>query len=439
MSLRVRLIASILCVFFVSLCVGGGAVGWHAIRSVRTEMQAAFSVAVQTLRNGLDGLAATDDPAQESARLVRMFDGDRHVRAELRTAARDLVASSTLHPVAADTPEWFAGVLSPAPASIRFDLGPDGTITLEPDPRNEISEVWTQLKDGLVAIGLFCGLSISLVAVVVRQALRPLDRLSAALVSLGAEEYGVRVPEAGPPEVMRVARGLNTMAERLDAARQRNLRLNQRLLTLQEEERADLARDLHDEIGPFLFAVNIDAATIEQLSGSGRGSDIADRTRAIREAVEHMQRHVRAMLHRLRPASPVEAGLTPALHKLIAFWHARRPGISFTLRVTVGDDVLDPPISAAIYRLVQEGLNNAVRHGDPDRVDIILDAGTGEVVVQVADDGIGIAAAKAAGFGLTGMRERVEALGGTLRMGAGARGRGLVVAARLPCAAALGA
>jgi two-component system sensor histidine kinase UhpB len=164
---------------------------------------------------------------------------------------------------------------------------------------------------------------------------------------------------------------------------------------------------------------------------------VPERTRAIREAVGHMQRHVRAMLHRLRPANPVEAGLTPALGALIAFWRARQPQIDFALEVSVDENGLSDPVMAAIYRLVQEGLNNAIRHGAAHQIQVVVEAGEGgEVIVRVVDDGTGLAASsdKSGGLGFTGMRERVEGLGGTLHVGAGNDGAGLVVAARLPCA-----
>jgi two-component system sensor histidine kinase UhpB len=264
--------------------------------------------------------------------------------------------------------------------------------------------------------------------------LRPLDRLSTALASVGSEDYAVRLQYAGPPETVRLAEGFNAMMDRLEAAQARNFRLNEQLLTLQEEERAELARDLHDEIGPFLFAVNLDVAAIEH--AAGRIADVAERAQAIREAVEHMQCHVRAMLHRLRPASPVEAGLAPALGNLIAFWRARQPRIDFTLAMSIDENRLGDSTMAAIYRLVQEGLNNAVRHGGPRRIEIFVGAvDTGEVLVRVADNGVGLTAADVPGLGLTGMRERVERLDGTLHVGAERDGKGLVVTARLPCAA----
>jgi two-component system sensor histidine kinase UhpB len=433
MSLRVRLIVSIGIVLLVTLCVAGAASGWHAIRSVQVEMQAALAVGAQTLRNGVDRLPETHNPDNAFGRLARTFDGDRHVRAVLQDAGGRFLTASNLPTLAPNVPEWFVALLAPSLPPMRFDVGAGRTITLEPDPHNEIGEVWTQLKDNLVAVAMACGLSIVLVSLVVGRALRPLDRLSAALASLGSGEYAVRVEHAGPPELVRLAQGFNAMAERLDAACARNIRLAEQVLTLQEEERADLARDLHDEVGPFLFAVNLDAASIERAAASGRIAEVPERAHAIREAVGHMQRHVRAMLHRLRPASPVAAGLGPALGNLVAFWRARQPEIDFAINVSVDEDGLGDPTIAAIYRLVQEGLSNAVRHGRPHRIEIAVgSADPGEVIVRVADNGSGLAASSTPGFGVTGMRERVEGLGGTLQVGADKNGKGLVLTARFP-------
>ena len=326
MSLRIRLIASILIVLLLSLCAGGLAAWWHAIRSVRTEMQAALGVAAQTLRNGIDVLPASGDRREDLRRLVLSFNGDRHVRVVLRDAGDRTLVASIVPALAPDVPQWFVAGLTPSLTAARLDVAEGGAIIAEPDPRNEIGEVWTQLRDDFLAVGLFCGLSIALVSFVAGRALRPLDRLSDALAALEPGEYAMRVDDAGPPELSRLARGFNTMAERLEAARQRNNRLNQQLLTLQDEERRELARDLHDEVGPFLFAVNLDAAAIEQAAASGRLAEIPERAGTIREAVGHMQRHVRDILNRLRPSNPVDTGLAQALEKLVTFWRARQPG-----------------------------------------------------------------------------------------------------------------
>lgn len=433
MSLRARLIASIVLVLVVCLGLGGAVAGWHAVRSVRTEMQSALAVGIQTMRNGINEIPGADNPDAETHRLVRTFDGDRHLRAILQDDGGAVADSSTVATLAPQMPGWFVALLAPRLDAARLPLPRHRAIVLEPDPHNEIGEVWTQLRDDLVADVMFCGLSIVLVSFVAGRALRPLDRLAAALDCVASGEYAVRVPRAGPPELDRLAKGFNAMTARLEEAQAQNLRLHEQLSTLQEEERADLARDLHDEVGPFLFAVHLDAAAIDQAASMSRTADVRERARAIREAVTHMQRQVRAMLLRLRPASPIDDGLSLALANLVAFWRARRPAIAFALTVSVDDDVLDEPTSAAIYRLVQEGLNNAVRHGQPRRIDVVVEwnAHCG-IEVRVVDDGRGIAGVVEPGLGLAGMRERVMALGGTLSVGDAPGGTGLAVVAQLP-------
>lgn len=427
MSLRVRLVVAVIAVLIVSLCAGGGLAVWNAGRTVATEMQAAMFVSAHTLANGI---AENENPV----RMIHAFDGDRHVRAVLLGRGGSETAASALRPPDDDVPEWFAALLRPAPHPEIFALPEGGQVELRPDPSNEIGEVWGQLLSFAVTAGLSAMLSILLIAAVIRQALRPLDRLVAALDQVRAGQYSVHVEPAGPPEIASLAHGINSMAEHLNEARLRNLRLNEQLETLQEEERADIARDLHDEVGPLLFAVTLDASAVEQAAGSG---EIAERAHAIRDAANRMRRHVRTMLNRLHPANPAEAGLEPALSDLLAFWRGRRPGIVFDLAICVDDDPPGSPRPAVIYRLVQESLSNAIRHGEAGRIVIRVESGADDwVLVRVEDDGVGIDATSQLGLGLIGMRERVEALGGTLQVGSAAAGSGVAVVARLPASGA---
>lgn len=453
MSLRTRLIASIALVLLAGLVAGGALAGWHVARSVRAEMQAALAVGERTVRLAVEESPGSNASLGELARLVRAFDGDRHLRAVLEDGARRALAASSPAAPAPGIPEWYVRLVAPDLAPARVPVSgdaPDGVpggaaVVLEPDPHNEAGEAWPPLRDGVSVVALFCVLTAVLVRLVVDRALRPLRRVAAALDAVGSGAYAVRVPQAGPPELARLARGFNAMAERLGTAEAQAQRLHRQLAALQEEERAGLARDLHDEVGPFLFAVGLDAAAIERAAASGHGAEVPERARAIREAVGHMQRHVRAMLKRLRPASPVEVGLAPALGNLVAFWRARRPAIGFALDVAAGADEVEEPAKAVIYRVVQEALSNAVRHGRPGRVEVSVRLGdAGEAVVRVSDDGAGLADTGLAGdgepgFGLAGMRERVAALGGSLHVGPRAGGTGLAVVARLPRAGAVGA
>ena len=431
-SLRVRLIGCLALVLAFSLAVGL-AVGLRtAAVLVFNELSVSLDVAGREVRNGL---AAAADQATLRRR-VAALDGDRHVVATLRDASGAVLARSRLRPVTDPVPGWFRRLLAPSLPPLRVQV-PGGTIELRADPDNELAERWSELSDSLLQLGLFCLLAAAGVLWTTDRAVRPLRQLTGAFQRIEAGDYATQIAAGGPPEIGQLLHQFNRMATKLAGTEAHNRRLHLQLLNLQEEERAGLARDLHDEIGPCLFAVNLHAAGIGALAARGRSEEIGAEIRAIHDAVAHMQRHVKAILGQLRPANPAAHGLAPAIDGLIAFWRGRYRDIAFSADIAVPDAALDEAASDAVYRVVQESLTNAVRHGRPNRVEIAVhcDEAAGDLRVHVADDGRGGEQPDGMGFGLAGMRERVTALGGTLSV-ANRSGRGWLVEARLPLAGA---
>ena len=439
MPLRVRLIAWVGSVLLVSLGCGSALVVWHAGKSVQTELRAALDVGTHGIQNGL-----ADRPG-DLRRLVATFDGNRHVRALLLDDQDRLVAASSLTVPTRKAPGWFRRLIADAPAVVRVTLpqaGDAAAIVLQADPTSEISEVSGESRDALAVLAGFALLTMLVIYAGVGRALRPLKSLSVAFSQIGKGNYLGRVPQHGPPELMRLADSFNRMASGLAAAAAQNRRLNERLRTLQAEERAELARDLHDEVGPMLFAVDMTAAAIERLAGNGRAAEIPAHVQSIHDAVGRMQRHVRAILERLRPLQAV--GLEAAVHRLVSFWRGRRPEIDFVVGITVHEEWLHDDLKETAYRLIQEGLSNAIRHGDPTRVELVIASDDDALIVEVTDDGPGMPAYGTdedgpARLGLMGMRERVMAMSGSLSIRQGAGGRGISLVARLPCAGSVDA
>jgi two-component system sensor histidine kinase UhpB len=439
LSLQGRLVACMALVLMLSLAIGTAIALHHAGGMVAAELRAARDVAAHALA---DLPASAQAPAALRQRIAA-FDGERHVVVTLLDAGTGAVlARSHPRPPGAAVPGWFRRLVAPPLTVRRLDLPGGGAVLIAADPANELAERWSELGDSLRQLGLFCLLAAIGVLWTTARALRPLGRLAEACARIAAGDYGAAVAPAGPAEVARLLAAFNRMAGRLAAAEAQARRLHQRLLTLQEAERADLARDLHDEVGPLLFAVNLHAASIDRLAGSGSTAGIAAQVQAIQDAVGRLQRQVRALLGQLRPAPPAAAqGLAPAVAALVAFWRSRHRDIVFTTAITLPETALTPPAREAIYRVVQEALTNAVRHARPRRIDIaVTRSADGTIDVRIGDDGAGAAAspqaapmppAHGAGFGLAGMRERLAALGGTLTA-ARAAGGGWTVLARLP-------
>jgi two-component system sensor histidine kinase UhpB len=297
---------------------------------------------------------------------------------------------------------------------------PDGSsdaLRLLPEPASDIAALWSAGINaaGVFAIAALVGLA--LIYWVIGRALAPLADLSRGLGEIGASGYRERVREKGPPELHSLQRGFNAMAERLAEIDERNRALEAQLLTIQDEERAEIARDLHDEIGPHLFAVALDAEMIGQCASQGDTGIIPDQVRSIQNAVSYMQRQVRELIARLRPTRAAELGLEAAIGDLVAFWQARQPNVEFISELDGADIAVPEPLRDVIYRVAQESVANALRHAETIRLSIALTRTGDCVAVTVANRGsMKPAAAEMPGLGLVSMRERVQAAGGSLHI-----------------------
>ena len=433
MSLRLKLLVSIAVGVLLTFLLGAAMIYAHATAKVATEMEAALAVGARIVTNTVDDFDQVGNVRRRLELLVADFDGDRHLRAEVVDAAGTRLFTSRVAAPDQPAPDWFYALLKGRFDKVEVALPKAfdevGKLSLEADSRNEVGEVWADAMKTLSLLALLVGVILAIVATLLGAALRPLDRLATAFGQIGGNVDEVHVPERGPVEMLRVYQAFNRMVDRLGRSEIANRRLNEQLLTVQEEERADIARDLHDEIGPFLFAVDVEAAAIGRLADERKAEAIPERVRSIRDSVGHMQAHVRGILARLRPAALLDLGLAHAIDNLVASWRARHPGIAFA--VDIAAPSLDERTEAAIYRVVQEALSNAVRHGAPSRVGIAIGERDGGIAITVTDDGRGLAADDAHGFGIPGMRERMSLGGGRLEVRPRAEG-GVVVAGWLP-------
>jgi len=430
-------IVAIALMLLVSVALGSALAWLHAVRSVAAEMDAALSVGEHTARTVAAYIDDRPDDAAQLRQLVGAFDGNRHMRAVLIGKDGAAIVSSSPAVPPDPVPGWFARMLGSYAPSAKLDLPPNPTaaaILLQTDPANEMTEVWTEFGDDLQVLLLFGLITFALIYWILGRALRPLRRISQAFSDIGPDVAVGPLAEEGPPELARLARGFNAMVDRLAWTEGKNRRLAEQLSTIQEEERSEIARDLHDEIGPYLFAMGVDASGAQKLAETRGLGDIASQIQSIRDGVVHVQQQVKAILGRLRSGTLAEFGLPQALENLASFWRARHGEVTITIETAGFGKGFGEAFDGAVYRIVQESLSNAMRHGKPRSVEIAIDAGSGhEVVVQVIDDGGGLkASAETHGFGLRGMGERVSALGGRLDIRARTDRSGVIVTARLP-------
>ncbi|HEY4077111.1 MAG TPA: ATP-binding protein [Rhizomicrobium sp.] len=420
MSLRGQFFLSVIAALLLGLSVLGVVACWHARRSVDNEMRMALEASDRIVDNALISLPAGGSDVY-LARLVRSFDDNRHVRVTLAEGGRVLAASRLAAPD--PVPGWYQRLLE-IPVQERIDTAPGlkgRVLRVTTNAHNEIGEAWVQFRDGAAILSLFSLLVLGLLHLAMGRIAAPLQKLAGGFEAVGSGDYAAQVEARGPREISVLAAAFNRMTARLNRLEEVNRRLTGQMLAIQEEERADLARDLHDEMGPFLFAMRVDAEAIQaEARKSGLGA-IAEKASALGEAVSHIQKHVRSILTQLRPEGLAELGLAVAIANLVTFWQRHHAGIAIHLDIDAAQPGFGADADDTIYRLVQESLTNAARHGAAKQVWIAIGAEAGAICITVEDDGRGFSG-DGEGMGLKGMRERLAALSGSLTLGARAGG-----------------
>jgi signal transduction histidine kinase len=192
-------------------------------------------------------------------------------------------------------------------------------------------------------------------------------------------------------------------------------RLSTRMVHQHEEERRRLSRELHDETAQVLSALKIELGVLRRIVPAADQDRVDDASALVDAGI----RSIRAVTNELRPALLDDLGLVPALRSLVTAFAAHSDATT-SLDAPVEGSL--PPLSAdaelALFRALQEGLANVARHAQARRVDVSIAASDGVVTLLVADDGVGfpVDTANSGAMGLTGMRERVAALGGTVNI-----------------------
>jgi signal transduction histidine kinase len=202
-----------------------------------------------------------------------------------------------------------------------------------------------------------------------------------------------------------------------------------------EEERVRWARELHDETLQDIGALRVVLTT--ELQATDEDSPLRPAVEQAVERLADMGGALRGLIADLRPAVLDQLGVAPALDALVQRL-ADQDALNVDLQVDLAyeggrsEDRLAPTLEVTLYRVVQEALNNVIKHAGTDRAEVRIAEGADEVQLEVRDDGRGFEpSAATAGFGLTGLRERVEQLGGTVEIASGPA-RGTVVQARIP-------
>lgn len=368
----------------------------------------------------------------------------RHVRIELYDAQHRLVESNRSdHTQEQAAPDWFQKLLdvfSPPWQSVHRQLKQNdavvGELVITPDPAYEYAEIWKQMIDLLLLLLLFFVAINLLIFWALGRALEPTMHIWQTLNAIESGNMQARLPVFELPELDRIGNKFNHMVETLQQSMRRNHQLSQELINLQESERKHLARDLHDEFAQSLTAIHADSTVVLKLAQT-KYPEVRESAQAISQLSKHMMEMIGGLLQRLRPGVLDELGLEAALQELVESWKVRNQTISCDLLLRDIPGRLQEAVSVTVYRLVQECLTNVTRHANATHLEISVISAQDkpQLIVSVRDNGRGMTEQAGKGFGLLGMRERVEGLGGTFEViSAQSQHTGTEILAKIPLA-----
>jgi two-component system sensor histidine kinase UhpB len=418
LSLRTRLLLPLGLMFVAALLAGGVSLQIFATAQLmeETEPTARSARAVAAALNG--ALRASTNPQATLEAFVQSLGSSEAIR--FRRLGTDL----DVHPPEVQTPlgtvpEWFVRLLVLPEFKTAFPVMIEGKqvgdIVVAPDMSADIYEKWIgflAIVCSAIALMLLTGAIAHFAA---RSVLAPLQNLGDGLTRMRSGDYEQPIASAGPPEIRKSAEEANELARTLNRLSQDNRSLLRRIVSLQDDERQDMARELHDELGPLLFGIRANTVALLESTPSGQAK-LRGAAEGILQSVETLQQANRRILDRLRPLYIQELGLERSILTLLQNVKAQAPHLKVTSQIDATLNGVDGLLTQTIYRVIQEAVTNVLRHARANAMHVTADVSSREVIVEISDDGIGFPADRRFGRGLTGMLERARALSGTLEL-----------------------
>lgn len=418
LSLRARLLLPLGVMFAAALLAGGVSLQIFATTQLMEETEPAARSAKAVAAALNSALRTSNNPQAMLEAFVQSLGAPETIRFRRLGTALDVHPPEVQTPLG-KVPDWFVRLLALPEFKTAYPVMIEGKqvgdIVFAPDMTADVYEKWI----GFLAI-VCSGISLMLLTAAIahfaaRSALRPLQNLGDGLTRMQSGDYEQPIAPSGPPEIRKSAEEANELARTLNRLSQDNRRLLRQIVSLQDDERQDMARDLHDELGPLLFGIRANTvALLESIpSAQAKSRGAAE---SILQSVETLQQTNRRILDRLRPLYIQELGLERSIQTLLQNVKAQSPGLKVTSQIDTTLNEVDGLLSQTIYRVIQEATTNVLRHASANAMHVTADIRGRDVIVEISDDGIGFPADRMFGRGLTGMLERARALSGTLEL-----------------------
>jgi two-component system sensor histidine kinase UhpB len=445
MKLRTRLnlvVAGLTALFVAVLCV---AEVRSTRDSVREEIEAANRVASQLLGR-LAAIYSREGGTDLTLQFLQQLGRVRANDIILKSVTGEVLYRSPppTYKAGRVAPAWFTRLLTPHTPRHIFPLPGGSQLIIESETSRSILDAWDDMVRLIVLSVIMLTIVNGLAFWLVDRALAPFPVIANGLDRIQRGDLAFRLPPLKGHEAGVIGAAFNRMAEAVEdkvaaerKAREAETRLEERQEMARiveqkvEEERRLIAHELHDEFGQSVTAIRSLAQAIATQGGT-RDPATGEAAKLISDEAARLYDNMHGLIPRLTPLSLDTLGLANTLDNLVKDWQRRYPGTTLSLRHNFTAD-LGPSVALTIYRVVQEGLINALRHAQASRIETSVESDAKSIVVTLVDDGVGLPAdwARPGHFGLRGLAERVERLRGTFTV-SNSVNRGVTLRAEIP-------
>lgn len=413
LTLKSRILVWIAVVNLAVFLVAGAVILMNARVAVRTEVLAAQGSAVDLIRANLNRDQRLLTEVDFSAKFAATAQ-PRHVRIVLPEAR--FPAPQAHQADEAAPPGWFLRWIEAdiQPVEIRAPRagGGENRLIIQAVSDDEAAEVWEDARALFLVWGAAGVLQLALLSALIGRALRPVAQLSRSLEAIAVGNLTARAGPVASADLGSIARQIDALAQSLADERASRLQMTRRFQELRDSERREIARDLHDELGPCLFGLSVAADALSQQGAPDQQGQAATILRHVASIREINQR----ILDAVRPVALGKLPLPDVIRDLVGDLEDLHSDVTIDCDLPADLPATDDSVALSLYRAIQEGVTNALRHGRASQVRIRLSRCLHErreaIRLELTDNGQGLGKGWRHGNGLMGMLERAVAVGG---------------------------
>ena len=416
MSLKLRLILIVNFLLFVAIFIGFFSVVFTSKNAVRSEIESSLKLAEFSIKTGIQ---KNPDLYLFQDNLLGLKDLDliRHLSIQLLDSDGNIIDENKNSNTKVHIPMWFQNTLDIYSKDLEIldfplmQYGDQiGAVKVIPNPIYEYEEIWQQFKNGLIIVMLFFVFVNLSIFFLFGKIISPINLLIQGFRNLEQGKYKNNKENFGISELDILRVKLNQLTIKLKKNDKRIHELNQKLISIQEQEKKEISRDLHDEIGQSLAAIQVQAAAIKTSRKANAQADL------IISTTKDLMQQTRNLIKRLSLSIIDDLGIEDALIDLIKNWSRRTLCKNINVNVDLPDSkIFKSQLNETVYRLTQEALTNMSKHSRPKEVVISVQRNGNVIHLCFMNNGLLKRTKKTGGIGILGMQERVKNLSGSFK------------------------